>query len=87
MFSKKLSAFVALSLVTASGAAPAQSAQSLSLANAPGMARAGAPVQDASNLENRGNGYGVYLVGALVIAAIVYGILQLTDNDDEPESP
>jgi hypothetical protein len=84
MFSKKLSAFVALSLVTASSAA---SAQSLSLANAPGMARAGAPVQDASNLENRGNGYGVYLVGALVIAAIVYGILQLTDNDDEPESP
>ena len=84
MLSKKLSALVALSLITASGAA---SAQSLSIANAPGMARAGAPAQDSSNLENRGNGYGIYLIGALVIAAIVYGILQLTDDNDEPASP
>ena len=86
MLSKKLSALVALSLITASGAASAQSAQSLSIANAPGMARAGAPAQNASNLENRGNGYGIYLIGALVIAAIVYGILQLTD-DNGPSSP
>ena len=41
MLSKKLSALVALSMITASSAAVAQSAQPLSLANAP-AARAGA---------------------------------------------
>ena len=87
MRSKKLSALVALTLITASSAVSAQSAQPLSLANTPGMARAGAPVQDASSLENRGNGYGIYLIGALVIAAIVYGVIKLTDNGDGPASP
>jgi hypothetical protein len=81
MLSRKLSALVALSLVTASSAAAAQSAQSLSLANSPGAA------SRTSELENRGNGYGVYIIGALVIAAIVYGIIKLTDNNNNPSSP
>jgi hypothetical protein len=84
MLSKKLSALVALSLVTASSAAGAQSAQSLSLANAPSTQTASGRT---SALENRGNGYGVYIVGALVIAAIVYGIIKLTDKNNNPSSP
>jgi hypothetical protein len=87
MLSKKLSALVALSLVTASSAAIAQSAAPLSLASAPGMARAGAALQNESRLENRGNGYGIYLIGALVIAAIVYGVIKLTDKNNSPASP
>lgn len=85
MFKKNLAALVALSLVAASSAASAQSAQSLSLANTPaGQAAQGR----TSQLENRGNGYGVYIVGALLIAAIVYGIIKLTDkNNNNPHSP
>lgn len=81
MLSKKLSALVALSLVAASSAATAQSAQSLSLANSPAVSGR------TAELENRGNGYGVYIIGALVIAAIVYGIIKLTDKNNNPASP
>ena len=87
MISKKLSALVALSLVTGSTAASAQSAAALSLGNAPTAARSGATLDGQSNLENRGNGYGIYLVGALLIAAIVYGVIKLTDNNNGPASP
>ena len=87
MFSKKLSALVALSLIVGSSAATAQSAQSLSLANSPDVARSSARQQGEANLENRGNGYGIYLIGALVIAAIVYGVIKLTDKNNSPSSP
>jgi len=82
MLSKKLSALLALSLVTASSAAVAQSAQSLSLGNSPAAA---ARADGASDLDDR-NGIGIYLVGAVVLGLIVWGILELT-KDDEPDSP
>lgn len=81
MLSKRLSALVALSLIATSSAASAQTAQSLSLAHSPRVAAR------TSQLENRGNGYGVYIIGALVIAAIVYGVIKLTDKNKHPSSP
>jgi len=77
MLSKKLSALIALSLVTASSGAVAQSAGSLSLATAPA-----AQGQDVSNLDDR-NGIGIYIIGAVVLGLIVWGVIELTKDDDE----
>lgn len=85
MLSKKLSALVAISMLTASSAAVAQSAQSLSLANAPAM-RAGADAQGLNALDSR-NGIGIYLIGAVVLGLIVWGVIELTKSDEEVESP
>lgn len=82
MLSKKLSALVALSMITASSAAVAQSAQPLSLQHSPAMASA----NDASSLDDR-NGIGIYIVGAVVLGLIIWGVIELTKNDDGPESP
>ena len=82
MISKKLSALVAISMLTASSAAVAQSAQSLSLTPA---AHAGADAQSANALDSR-NGIGIYLIGAVVLGLIVWGVIELT-KDDEPSSP
>jgi hypothetical protein len=82
MLSKKLSALVALSMITASSAAVAQSAQSLSLNNSPAVAGA----QDASDLDDR-NGIGIYIIGAVVLGLIIWGIIELTDDDEGPSSP
>jgi hypothetical protein len=82
MHSKKLSALIALSMITASGAAMAQTAQPLSLQNSPAMAS----MDDASNLDDR-NGIGIYIVGAVVLGLIVWGVLELTKKDDGPSSP
>jgi len=84
MISKKLSALVALSMITASSAAVAQSAQPLSLGNAP-AARTGAATSDANALDDR-NGIGIYIVGAVVLGLIIWGIIELT-NDDDSDSP
>jgi hypothetical protein len=84
MLSKKLSALVALSLITVSSAAVAQSAQSLSIVPA---ARAGHDLDGENALGSR-NGYGIYIIGAIVIGLAVWGIIELTKNkDDSPESP
>ncbi len=85
MLSKKLSALVAISVLTASSTAVAQTAQPLSLGNAPAM-RAGAPSTDASALDDR-NGIGIYIIGAVVLGLIVWGIIELTKGDDAPASP
>jgi NADH:ubiquinone oxidoreductase subunit 2 (subunit N) len=85
MLSKKLSALVAISMLTASSAAVAQSAQSLSLANSSAM-RAGADAQGVSALDSR-NGIGIYLIGAVVLGLIVWGIIELTKSDEGSESP
>ena len=85
MLSKKLSALVALSMITASSAAVAQSAQPLSVANSP-AARAGADAQDANELDSR-NGIGIYLIGAVIIGLLVWGAIELLKNDDNPSSP
>jgi hypothetical protein len=85
MLSKKISAIVAISVLSASSAAVAQTAQPLSLANAP-MVRAGAETSDASALDSR-NGIGIYIIGAVVLGLIVWGIIELTKDDEGPESP
>jgi hypothetical protein len=85
MLSKKLSALVAISVLTASSAAVAQTAQPLSLAKAP-MMRVAAPTSDVSQLDDR-NGIGIYIIGAVVLGLIVWGVNELTNNDNGPKSP
>jgi hypothetical protein len=85
MLSKKLLALVALSMVTASSAAVAQSAQSLSLGNAP-AARAASGIEGENSLDDR-NGIGIYIIGAVVLGLIIWGIIELTKSDKGPSSP
>ena len=86
MLSNKLAAIAAVSLITASSAAVAQTAQPLSLSNSPTAERASAGMSGQSNLDRRG--YGIYVVGAIVLAAIIYGIVKLVDNNNNnPHSP
>ena len=85
MFTRKLAEIAAVSLLTASSAAVAQSAHPLSLTQSP-AARAGAATSGQSNMENRG--VGIYIVGAVVLGLIIWGIIELTsDNNDKPHSP
>lgn len=84
MNSKKLSALVAISMLTASSAAVAQSAQSLSLASSP-VVHAGADAQGANALDSR-NGIGIYLIGAVILGLIIWGVIELT-KDGGPSSP
>jgi hypothetical protein len=79
---KKLSALVALSVLGASSAAVAQTAQPLSLANAP-VVQAGATTSDASSLDAR-NGFGIYIIGAIVLGLLVWGVISLTDKSSSP---
>ena len=85
MLSKKLSALVAISVLSASSAAVAQTAQPLSLGNAP-MARVGAQTSGANALDDR-NGIGIYIIGAVVLGLIVWGIIELTSDDEDSVSP
>jgi hypothetical protein len=85
MLSKKISALVAISVLTASSAAVAQTAQPLSLANTPTM-QANALPNQGSALDSR-NGIGIYVIGAVVLGLIVWGIIELTKKDDNPSSP
>jgi hypothetical protein len=85
MLSKKLAAIAAASLISASSAAVAQSAQPLSLSNSPAAARASAGVTGESNLDRRG--VGIYIVGAIVLGLIIWGIIELTKDDNGPSSP
>jgi len=81
MVSKKLAALAALSMMTASSAAVAQSAASLSLAEAP-AARAGAELQDANDIR------GGFILPAIAIIAIIVAVILLTGGGDgEPASP
>jgi len=86
MLSKKLAAIAAVSLITASSAAVAQSAQPLSLNNSPSVQRASAGTSGQNNLDRRG--YGIYIVGAVILGLIIWGIIELTNNDHAmPNSP
>jgi hypothetical protein len=85
MLSKKLAAVAAVSLITASSAAVAQSAQPLSLSQSPAVERASAGTSGQSSLDRRG--YGIYVVGAIVLGLIVWGIIKLVDNNNGPSSP
>ncbi len=86
MLSKKLPALVAISVLSASSATVAQTAQPLSLGNAPAAMRLAAPTTDVSQLDDR-NGIGIYIIGAVVLGLIVWGVIELTKNDNGPSSP
>jgi hypothetical protein len=81
MIPKPLHVLAALSLLGAGSPALAQSAAPLSLASAPAVAGQA----DANDL----HGTARWLVGAVVLGLIVWGIIELTDDDDEafPVSP
>jgi hypothetical protein len=83
MLSKKLSALVAISVLAASPVA-AQTAQPLSVANAPAYQ---AGVSTERNALDARNGFGIYIIGAVVLALVVWGVIELTKNDDSPSSP
>jgi len=85
MLSKKLAALAAVSLLSASSAAVAQSAQPLSLTNSPTVERSAAGLAGESNLDRRG--YGIYIIGAVVLGLIIWGVIQLTDDDEGSSSP
>jgi len=83
MLSRKLTALLAASMIFGSSAAVAQSAQPLSLSQSTAV-RAGAPTQDSNQLE----GTTIWIIGAIVVGLAVWGIIELTKNDnDNPTSP
>ena len=82
MTPKPLHLLAALSLVGTSGAALAQTAAPLSLANAPALARA-AP-GDASELR----GPALWVAGLVALGLVIWGVSELLDNEEAfPVSP
>ncbi len=77
MLSKSLAAVSALALVLGSSAAAAQTAQP--------VAPVSATVADDSDLSGRGAG--IYIIGAIVIALLIWGGLELFGDDEESSSP
>ena len=80
MISKKLAALAALSLVTVSSTAVAQSAAPLSAVSTSAV-RAGAEVEDAGEIR------GGFLLPLAIIIAIIIGVLLLTGDDEDSGSP
>ena len=80
-----VSALAALALVAGSSAAAAQAAQPLSLSHSSAVARAVAPTTGASELN--ASGPGVYILGAIALGLIIWGIIEITNDDDGPDSP
>jgi hypothetical protein len=78
MISRKMAALVAASLITSSSAAVAQSAQPLSLTNSPMVQRASLSLHNRSDLDRRG--YGIYIVGAIVLGLAAWGIYELVKS-------
>ena len=78
MFSKKLAALAALSMITASSAAVAQSAAPQSI-SAPAV-QAGEATQGSNELV----GTTAWILAAIGLGLIVWGIIELTDNSDSP---
>jgi hypothetical protein len=77
MLSKKLAALVALSMVTASSAAVAQSFEPVDAAP-----RASAPVEGSSSLNGE-----VGPLFAIAFIAVVIGLAYVLSGDDGPSSP
>ena len=82
---KMVPALAALALVAGSSAAVAQTATPLSLAQSPAIERAGAPMTGAGELNGRGAG--VWILGAIALGLIIWGIIEITKSDDGPDSP
>ena len=85
MVSKTTTALLAALSLSISGAAAAQTAAPLSLAASPLAQRAGADLNEASELR----GPGLWIAGAVALGLIIWGIIELTDNNEEafPNSP
>ena len=83
MVSKTTAALLAALSLSISGTAAAQSAGALSLAGSPAALRAGADLDEASQLR----GPGLWIAGAVVLGLIVWGIIELTSDDEGPASP
>lgn len=77
---KPLAALAAISLVVGSSAAAAQSAAPA----APAVDRAGAQSDEANDLVGGGT---ILIIGAVVLALAIWGIIELTNDDEEPVSP
>jgi hypothetical protein len=86
MLSRTLGALAAASLLAGSAAA-ARPAAPLSLAGSPAALRAGADLEDSGALDRRG--VGIYIIGAVALGLIIWGIIELTSDDEEdfPTSP
>jgi hypothetical protein len=82
MLARALFAFAALSLAAA-GPASAQSAAPLSLAQSPAMERAGADLGQVSDLR----GATPWILGVVVLGALIFIIIELGDENDLPNSP
>ena len=76
MLSKTLAAVAAISMITGSSAAVAQSSAPTSVA---ATARAGAPTQGSNELV----GTTAWIIAAVALGLIVWGIIELTDDDAE----
>ncbi len=83
MLSKSLKIIAAASLLSASGAAYAQAQPMEAVA----IERAGAPVDEAGELAGRGAG--VYIIGAIALGLLIWGIIELTSDNEQdfPSSP
>lgn len=78
---KPLAALAAISMVVGSSAAAAQSVAPAT----PIVDRAGADAEEANQLAGGGT---VLIIGAVVLALAIWGIIELTDDDDDaPVSP
>ena len=86
MRSKKILAAAAAFSLLASGTAAAQSAQSLSVAGSPAVQRAGAPMEDRSDLGGRRRGILGWILGAGAIALLIFVITETSKDNDLPAS-
>jgi len=89
MFSNKLAALVATSLVVATSPAIAQS--SASKLSPVATARAGAPLGDPNSMGTPGDGryaggFWAAIIGAALLAAFILVVLD-EEDDDLPDSP
>lgn len=83
MFSKSITALAAASLIGLSSAAAAQTAAPTGPASAAVVERAGADAQGTNELRG---GMTVYIIGAIVLGLIIWGAIELFDDDDS-DSP
>lgn len=82
MFKKLATGAAAIALVASQGAMAqvSSSAQSLSIARAAPQARAGA---ELSRENKQVAGAGLYLLGAIGLGLLIWGVIELTEDDDE----
>ena len=83
MVSKKIVALAAFALVSASTAAPARTAQPLSLANASGVQRAGAEMRGESDFLRRSG----WILGILALGILVFVVVEANKDHPLPNSP